>query len=206
MSQPDESRCWTNYYNAVTGRPPRPILLDAVARFSQPATGRVDYQAIDLGCGDGTETLALVQQGWKVLAIDKQPEAIARVQAIVPLEHHAQLQTQVSGFEDVILPPADLIYAGFSVPFCRPQSFAAFWAQVVAAVPPRGRFAGQLFGDRDSWANEPTMTFHTVASARALFNQFELEVFTEIDEDGQAVSGPKHWHVYNVIARKGNQT
>jgi len=27
--------------------------------------------------------------------------------------------------------------------------------------------------------------------------------FNEEDEDGQADSGPKHWHVFDVIARSG---
>ena len=46
------------------------------------------------------------------------------------------------------------------------------------------------------------MTFHTIDQARDLFTQFEIELFREIDEDGQAVSGPKHWHYFDVIARR----
>lgn len=198
MSQPTENNPWTNYYQAQNDRPPRPLLLAAIDRFGA-TTG---LQAIDLGCGEGTDTLALLRQGWRVLAIDEQPEAIARLNAQIPTDLHAQLQTQTVAFEAVTLPLADLIYAGFSLPFCRPTYFAALWATLVNALPPGGRFAGQIFGDRDSWAKNPDITFFTITATEALLQPFAIEWFTEIDEDGQAVSGPKHWHYFEIIGRK----
>ncbi|MEC4815643.1 MAG: methyltransferase domain-containing protein [Scytonema sp. PMC 1069.18] len=35
--------------------------------------------AVDLGCGDGRDTVELLRQGWRVLAIDGEAEAIARL-------------------------------------------------------------------------------------------------------------------------------
>lgn len=198
MPQPTENNPWTNYYQAQSGRPPRPLLLAAIDRFGA-TTG---LQAIDLGCGEGTDTLALLRQGWRVLAIDEQPEAIARLTAQIPADLRERLQTQTVAFEAVSLPPADLIYAGFSLPFCRPTHFAMLWDKVVSALPPGGRFAGQIFGDRDSWADDPNMTFSTITATEELLRPFGLESFTEIDEDGQAVTGPKHWHYFEVIGRK----
>lgn len=198
MTQQEETEGWTTYYNARAGRPPRPLLLNASARFGT-TTG---LQAIDLGCGEGTDTLALLHQGWQVLALDQQPEAIARLQAQTPPALLGRLQTQVAAFEALTLSPADLIYAGFSLPFCRPDHFPALWAKLVDAVRPGGRFAGQLFGARDEWAAAPDMTFLTSAAVQALLQPFALEVFTEIEEDGQAVSGPKHWHYFEIIGRK----
>jgi hypothetical protein len=47
------------------------------------------------------------------------------------------------------------------------------------------------------------MTFHTREEAERLFAGFELERFDELDEDGETALGtPKHWHVFNVVARK----
>ena len=46
------------------------------------------------------------------------------------------------------------------------------------------------------------MTFHTEDAARALFDGFEVESFVEEDEDGESFDGPKHWHVFHVIARR----
>jgi tellurite methyltransferase len=198
VTQSTANQRWTDYYKLRSGRPPRPLLLDAMARFGA-VTG---LQAIDLGCGEGTDTVALLQQGWRVLAIDEQPEAIARLNAQIPEELRERLQTQTVAFAEMTLPLVDLIYAGFSLPFCRPDHFAAVWAKILNALPSGGRFAGQIFGERDSWANNPKMTFLSRTATKELLRPFVLEAFTEIDEDGQAVRGPKHWHYFEVIARK----
>jgi hypothetical protein len=55
---------------------------------------------------------------------------------------------------------------------------------------------------RDSWANEPDMMFHTEEQVRGMFERFVIESFQEQDEDGTSSDGPKHWHVFTVIARK----
>jgi tellurite methyltransferase len=202
MANQDQSDLWANYYKALTGRSPRPLLLDVVTRFQKEAKDS-RLQAIDLGCGDGTETLALLEAGWNVLAIDKQAEAIARVREKVPAQYNKQLQTRVAAFETITLPSADLVYAGLSLPFCSPAHFAALWNKIVTSLREGGRFAGQLFGDRDSWASDPEMTFHTLEQVHNLFEAFDTETFTEVEDDRPTALGEsKHWHVYHVIAKK----
>ena len=200
MSQSDQID-WTTYYNARSGRPPRPLLLNALGRFHDDPSGP-PRQAIDLGCGEGSDSLALLQRGWHVLAIDREPEAIARLRANVPEALQPQLQTTIAAFEEVALPTADLIYASYSLPFCEPAHFTSLWHKIETAVCKGGRFVGQLFGDRDTWTTNGQMTFLTERETHALFTNFTLEFIQEIDEDGQAVSGPKHWHYFDIIARK----
>jgi tellurite methyltransferase len=197
----DEQMSWDEFYKNMEGREPRPLLKDVLHAFAEegPSASRL---AIDLGCGDGTETIALLARGWNVLAIDGEPAAIRRLLDKLPADGHPHLETQVARFEEVTLPPADLIHASFSLPFCPPEYFDALWERIVKAVKPGGRFAGQFFGLRDSWAGEPEMTFHTEAQVHAMFEMFKVESFVETDEDGQAVSGPKHWHLFTVIAKK----
>jgi hypothetical protein len=136
------------------------------------------------------------------LKADGEPAAIKRLMEKVPRENQIRLQTQVAKFKDVVLSPTELIHASLSIPFCEPEHFDALWEKIVDAVKPGGRFAGQFFGVRDSWAVNTDMTFHTEDQVRALLENFEIESFHEMDEDGNAVSGPKHWHVFTVIARK----
>ena len=147
-------------------------------------------------------TERLLERGWDVLAIDGEPAAIEHLLAKVPEAKQEYLQTQVAKFEDVSLPAADLIHASLSLPFCAPEHFDAFWGKLVNAIRPGGRFAGQFFGIRDSWANEPDMTFHAETQVRTMLKDFEIEHFHEMDEDGNSASGPKHWHVFTVIASK----
>jgi trans-aconitate methyltransferase len=190
---------WEAYYRAIEGRSPRRLFLDAIA-FLPTDQPRV---AIDLGSGDGAETLALLARGWKVIAIDGSPEAIGRLQASVAPEDAARLTTRVSSFRELVeLPDADFVYAGLSLPFCAPDEFAGVWPRVTNALQPGGVFAGHFFGPHDSWATTSDMTFHTRGEVESLFAPFEIQLFEEQDEDGCAVSGPKHWHVFHVIARK----
>jgi hypothetical protein len=47
------------------------------------------------------------------------------------------------------------------------------------------------------------MTFHTKEQAEGLFSDFSIIVFEEKERNGKTANGqPKHWHLFNVIARK----
>ncbi len=191
---------WPGYYRATAGREPRPLFREALAGFAgAPAAGR---QAIDLGCGDGTESLALLAGGWRVLALDREPAAVDTLLARVPAAHRPFLETRVAPFEAAgpLLPPADFLYAGYSLPFCRPAAFAALWQALVGALRPGGRFAGHLFGRRDSWAANPHMTFFTRAQVQSLLEGLAVKKLVETEEDGNSFDGPKHWHIFEIIA------
>jgi SAM-dependent methyltransferase len=199
MSDEEQSQAsWSDYYKAVSGRKPRDLLAETLVRF-----GSFSGRALDLGCGAGIETAELLRRGWHVLAIDDQPEAPAHVRARLSAEEQTRLETQLVSFENVTLPPADLVWAGLSLPFCPPEQFGRLWGKIVAAVRPDGRFAGDFFGPRHVWANNTQMTFHTVAQLRELLQPFDVESFAE--EEGAkptALQGIQHWHAFGVIARK----
>jgi trans-aconitate methyltransferase len=189
---------WDEYYQKIRGRAPRQLLLDALEKFPTDSA----LHAIDLGCGDGTETALLLSRGWNVLAVDGESAGIKRLMDKVSQGAQVHLQTQVAKFEEVSLPSADLIHASYSIPFCHPNHFPVLWEKITNALNPGGRFAGRFFGVRDSWADSKDMTFHTEEQVRAMIEKFETEYFHEEDADGQAASGPKHWHVFTVIIRK----
>lgn len=192
---------WGDYYRATSGRPPRELLRQTLLRF-QKSDGSPRY-AIDLGCGAGIETMALLEQGWHVLAIDQQSEATAGVSARGALDHAGRLMTQTASFENVELPPADLIWAGLSLPFCPPEHFPRLWKKITSSLRPDGRFAGDFFGVRHAWAGEESMTFHTEEQVRALCAPLRIEYF--IAEEGErmtALQGMAAWHAYSVVARK----
>ena len=197
-----KDKSWTSYYNAVADSPPRPTLLKALECYvagGHPQPG----MAIDLGCGGGRDTQELLRQGWQVLAIDQEVEAVKRTQLSTPPEHFLQLTTQASRFEEVILSPAQLINGSFSLPFCPPQHFDALWGKIVNSLMPGGYFAGHLFGIRDEWAGSPDMNFHTLAEVTARFADFEIIQLDERDEDGSTATGKaKHWHIFAVVARR----
>jgi hypothetical protein len=46
------------------------------------------------------------------------------------------------------------------------------------------------------------VTAHTEDEVRGLLQDLEIEHFAEVEEDGKAMNGPKHWHLYEVIAQR----
>jgi SAM-dependent methyltransferase len=192
---------WEQYYQAIEGRSPRALFMDAIS-FLPARTDERAFLAIDLGCGDGTETRALLARGWTVIAVDSAPEAIARLRASVAPEDNARLTTFVAPFHELELPDADFVYAGLSLPFCDPHMFDEVWRRISTAVRPHGVFAGHFFGPHDSWADTAGMTFQRREDVEALLGGFDVHRLHEQDEDGPAVGGPKHWHVFHVIASK----
>jgi SAM-dependent methyltransferase len=137
-----------------------------------------------------------------VVAIDQQSTALKLLKRRVPARQRRLLTLHQAPMEGLVLPPADLIYASFSLPFCSPRELPSLWASIRRALRPRGHFAGQLFGDRDEWAGERPLNFHTIRKARALTRGFRVEMFRETEEDGQSYSGPKHWHFFDMILEK----
>ncbi len=195
---------WTRYYDAA-GEQPWETLLFALERFAAEAgaKGRRLF-AVDLGCGTGRDSVELLRRGWRVLAIDAEAEAIQRLLGRgLGSGSAVRLDTQVARFEDAKWPEADLINSSYALPFCPPTQFAAVWQRIVASLRPGGRFSGQLFGDRDGWATEPDMSFQTRRDAEELLRGLAVEHFEEVEEDGEtAVGDPKHWHLFQVVARK----
>lgn len=189
---------WVEYYDEQGEREPRDLLVQALEAFDAE---RRRGLAVDIGCGQGFDAEELLRRGWEVVAIDATEEGIRRLQRRIADDLADRLTTVVSPMEDAEIPEADLVYASFSVPYCPPDRFPRFWDGIRSAIRPRGRFAGQLFGDRDTWAStEPHMTFLDAAAARALFDGFDLESFVEEEEDDEEMA--KHWHVFHAIARR----
>ncbi|RUR73910.1 class I SAM-dependent methyltransferase [Chlorogloeopsis fritschii PCC 9212] len=200
----DFERKWLAYYQAVEGRPPRDTLLTALDSFDKENIGTSKpYFAVDLGCGEGRDTVELLRRGWRVLAIDGQQEAITRLLNHPDIDSQL-LQTRVLRFENLTLPESvDLVNASFSLPFCPPGSFPKLWKVIVTSLRSGGRFAGQLFGERDSWAIYTSITHHTRKQVEQMLEGFEIEILNEEDHPGKTALGEeKHWHIFHVVARK----
>ncbi|WP_250564636.1 class I SAM-dependent methyltransferase [Adonisia turfae] len=196
-------RRWADYYQAVAGRPPRETLLTALERFSAEPLANARRTAVDLGCGDGRDTVELLRQNWRVIAIDGESEAIIRLRRRSDI-NRTYLETRVQQFEELTLPPdVDLINASFCLPMCKPDCFPTLWEEIVMALRPGGRFCGHLFGDRDSWTIYGDINFHTRSQIEELLSYFNVELLDEEEHPGKTALGEeKHWHLYNIVARK----
>jgi SAM-dependent methyltransferase len=189
---------WEEFNARTLGRGPQRVLLAACDLFDSGDS----RTAIDLGCGAGVDALALLARGWSVTAIDMDPAALDLLKAGVPAESAVRARIVCAAYAEAVLSGADLIHAGYSLPFCPPAEFPAVWAGIRAALLPGGVFAGQLFGVRDSWAGSAAMSFQAPEQVSELLDGLEVLQLREAEWDGEAVSGPKHWHVYDILARQ----
>jgi SAM-dependent methyltransferase len=165
--------------------------MQALDGFAEPGF------AVDLGCGEGRDVGELLRRGWRVLALDRSPDAIAR------LPRHERLEARQADFTTAKLPSVDLINASFCLFICPPDRFPALWSRIAGALRPCGRFSGHLLGPKDSWLGRDGLTFLSEAEARALFAGFALERFDEELSDSVTPRGkPKRWHIWHVVARK----
>jgi len=160
-------------------------------------------QAIDLGCGAGNEARQLVEEGWQVLAVDNEPEAIARTTANCSGAGTGRLATWLEDFEHLPdLPRASLIHAGLSLPFCHPARFQFLWGQILRALQPGGVFAGHLFGVRHGWSTREQLSFHTEQEIRRMCDGMEISLLRETESSIDGSSGQLNWHRFDLIVNK----
>ena len=202
LSDPIFDGDWAAYYEKTGLRPPRPTLIWALEAFEREGWPDGAF-AIDLGCGSGRDTIEILRRGLPVLAVDASAEAFDGLMSREDLPAVAQIKTQLARYEDMFLPSADLINAAFSLPLCPKEAFPDVWAKIVRALRPGGRFSGQFYGDRDSWAGNSDLTHLTKDEALEYLSDLEIEYLEEEEDDSVTPRGtPKHWHIFHIVARK----
>ena len=149
--------------------------------------------AIELGCGEGNDTVYLIKNNWKVLAVD-----IENTEKIIREKLNQEENKRLTFLNQV-----DLILANNSLPFCRKESFEKLWNKIENSILPEGYFLGTFFGKNDDWNGRRSMIFLEEEEIKKLFDKFEIVEFTNKEFDQETTKGiMKHWHVYFVCARK----
>lgn len=178
--------------------------LDTALRLADGESGQ-GRLAIDLGCGAGNETIALLQRGWRVHAVDGAPRAIEVLNERVPPDLAQMLTTEVTFFHEALLPDADLVFASLSLPFAA-QHLRDSVEVAVKAVRPGGWFVGVFFGHNDTWADEDDVATVDTDDINSMLTELEGVSIEESEFDGPSGAGPKHWHWYVAGARRRDQT
>jgi SAM-dependent methyltransferase len=197
MEQPD----WPAYYAVTAERPAWTTATLAAEAFGELPPGSRPRRAVDLGCGAGRDARELLRRGWHVLAVDLEAAAIETLRSLTPPGDLDRLETRVADLASFRVPSCDLVNASLSLPFLAPDGYAAAWRSIREALVSGGRFAGMLFGDRDGAAGEPDMTCPSPDVIRGWLEGFEVEHWSEKEEDGHTALGePHHFHLVEVVA------
>ena len=59
-----------------------------------------------------------------------------------------------------------------------------------------------MFGVKDTWAGDEFMTFVDRDAVTRMLAGLEVLDLVEEDVDGDSFNGPKHWHVFDIVARR----
>lgn len=185
---------WENFYKLTKNRPPWPLLVEAVNLLSQRKA------ALDIGCGAGRDSRFLLEEGFRVTALDSDPNAVALMTSF----SQDYLRVVQSSFETFDFETYDLVNAHFALPFLSEEYFHVVFARIKEALHAGGLFVGQFFGVNDEWNTpENQMTFLTREQAEDELRGLKTLVFREEDIDSHVADGtPKHWHVFHIIAQK----
>ena len=189
---------WKQYYDKTKKEYPRNNVKFLIDSLNLKSTN-----AIDLGCGQGNDTVYLINNDFKVLGIDKENvEDIIRERLSQDKQKYFQFKKQK--LEDLKIPNTDLIIANFSLSFCKKEYFKLMWQKIVESININGYFVGTIFGINDSWNKKyRDMSFFDKEDVKRLFNKFKIIRFEEIENDKPTALGKeKHWHFYNIIAQK----
>lgn len=100
--------------------------------------------AIDLGCGSGNESVYLIKNGWRVLAIDKE-NTIEYIINRLNENEREKLTFSVQNFENIMLEENKLLVANFSIPFCNKDNFKEFWSKIKNSILPERLFRRKFF-------------------------------------------------------------
>ena len=195
----DDQGVWARYAEGTAGRDPMDLLETAInVTGGTNGHGRL---AVDLGCGAGNESLALLERGWRVHAVDAEPRAIDVLRSRVPEGLAGRLTTDVALFHEANLPEADLVFASLSLPFAAERLQEAV-ESAKAAVRAGGWFVGMFFGHSDTWAEEDDVATVSPKDIEMMLEGLETMQIEEAEFDGPSGAGPKHWHWYVVSARR----
>lgn len=183
---------WTNYQNKTYGDDACKLIIDFLDKY------KVD-SAIDLGCGSGNETVYMVKNGIKVLAIDRQLNQDFILNRLSDSEKQL-ISFKESSFEDVELPKTKLLTAFFSIPFCNPNNFDELWTKIYNSIEDNCYFVGQLFGDRDAWNVVESVNTFSIDKVKEYLKNYNIIKLEEIEYVRE--SDNKKWHFYDIIAQK----
>ena len=186
------------YYENTKNALPNSILKKFISMNINP------QNAIEIGCGAGRDTVYLIKNGWNVLAIDRE-DTKKIISSRLNEKEKEHFRFEIQNFESIELENNNLIVANYCIPFCDKNIFDEFWQKIIKSILKEGYFVGNFFGVNDEWVSyKKQMIFLEKEQVLKLFeNLFEIIFFEEVEKDGTTGMGKKkHWHLYNVIAKK----
>jgi len=175
------------FYAASRELPEQPFMRTLEPFLPEPG------RALDFGAGVGKEAAWLIARGWDVTAVECDQTAHDDLRGNAPA---AEVVCDLADVEGEF----DLTLACFSLFYPAEESLAESWRRLIGLTKPGGILAGQLLGERDSWAGWARTA--TRAEVESFFAGHERLHDEEVCRDGKTAFGvAKTWHVHHFVLR-----
>jgi SAM-dependent methyltransferase len=129
---------WTTYIRSAPSAP-----HETAKYASEFFLGRDVVHCLDLGCGNGRDSLFFAYLGFSVTANDLSP-AVSQEVTINP-----KIKFIEGPAEELPLSEYDIINASLFFPFLPEDKFHNLWRRLIDAIKPGGVIAGHFFGAGD---------------------------------------------------------
>ena len=156
--------------------------------------------ALDLGAGNGGDTVFLLEKGHKVYAVDFQEESMKRIKENVDEKYQHNLTLINSSFEDLdwsTFPQFDLIIAFRSISFIQSKDFYTVWDHMYTGLKDDGIVIVKLFGKQNTAILNYTMTLFDKKEIDQLINKFDPLYVNEILREQKKIR-----HEFDLIIKK----
>lgn len=158
--------------------------------------------ALDLGAGTGSDSVWMIENGFSVIALDKDA---SKLRANELLTNKATIVEQ-SWDEYVFTPDSlNLIVAQNTFPFLSREKAERVIADAISALKSGGFICYTLFGPNDAWAHKEDMHFVPYEEALTFAQQFPVELFFRSNEIGYGTTmrgDMKFWEIHRIILKK----
>lgn len=191
-SQPSE---WFNYYEKTKKLEVPDLLLEGLKYVKDK------NEAIDIGAGSLRDTKFLLDQGFKVTALDnsyllpKQAEGLPGNKLVLAN----------CSFEDFNFPEDqyDFAVSMLSLFFIKPENFNTVFDKIKKSLKTNSILSVSFAGEKSTVANANNGTTHKKEEIEGLLSDMEIINITETLAEELLVSGyPATKHTFAVIAKK----
>lgn len=170
------------------------------------APERDDLSAIDVGAGEGRDSVYMAEQGLDVLAVDVAPNGLEKAQRLAD-ERGVEIGTEPADVNDLELArPVDVVYAIGSVQYLRPENRSVQFDHFKDQTRPGGVHAMFAFVDRDDVPTAPDWGenehFYDRTELQEYYRDWERLYRDEFVFDDDSGGEPHQHAAVEVVYRK----
>ena len=189
---------WKRFIKHLVGMPPRQLLVNFIKKYSPSK----EALFVDIGSGSGNETVYLLENWYKVIAIDGEKLSEKVIIPRISSDQKNRFEFRQQKLEDLQLPEkADVIYSFYTLQFCNPENFDATVKTIQDSIVSSWFFVGNFLWIHD---DRKHLVVKTLKEVKNMFSEFTILSIEEKEYDRKGTVLPilKHRHEIEIIAQK----